>query len=150
MPVVLDRLPLPNLTWYTGLSVLLLSCSVYYAGVQVTLNPNWKEKLLEKSNGQHEEEVSLYHVSEAPGGQGRHMTPYLIPEVISFMFHEPLCIWVRPLWFAGGLTVSRIQTRTSSWWSTKRDIGALIKAIFTRLCCQCAKLATIIPQLLLT
>ena len=98
MPVVLDRLPLPNLTWYTGLSVVLLSCSVYYAGVQVTLNPNWKEKLLEKSNGL-DDEVSLYHVSggihEAPGGQGRHMTPYLIPEVISFMFHEPLCIWVR-------------------------------------------------------
>lgn len=90
MPVVLDRLPLPNLTWYTGLSVLLLACSVYYAGVQVALNPHWKERLLERSHGR-DEEVSLYHVSE---GEGRHMTPYLIPEVISFMFHEPLCIWV--------------------------------------------------------
>lgn len=95
MPVVLDRLPLPNLTWYTGLSVLLLACSVYYAGVQVALNPHWKERLLERSHGR-DEEVSLYHVSEAPGGEGRHMTPYLIPEVISFMFHEPLCIWVSP------------------------------------------------------
>ncbi|XP_045133403.1 E3 ubiquitin-protein ligase AMFR-like isoform X2 [Portunus trituberculatus] len=96
MPVVLDRLPLPNLTWYTGLSVVLLACSVYYAGVQVTLNPNWKERLLEKTTAT-DDEVSLYHVSggghEAPGGEGRHMTPYLIPEVISFMFHEPLCIW---------------------------------------------------------
>lgn len=99
MPVVLDRLPLPSLTWYTGLSVLLLSCSVYYAGVQVALNPNWKQKLLEKSNvsGVGEEgEVSLYHTSEPDGlSQERQMTPYLIPEVISFMFHEPLCIWVR-------------------------------------------------------
>ncbi|XP_042206333.1 E3 ubiquitin-protein ligase AMFR-like isoform X2 [Homarus americanus] len=97
MPVVLDRLPLPNLTWYTGLSVVLLSCSVYYAGVQVALNPNWKEKLLEKSNASHlddEGEVSLYHVSDHDGlSQERQMTPYLIPEVISFMFHEPLCIW---------------------------------------------------------
>ncbi|KAK4301702.1 hypothetical protein Pmani_026173 [Petrolisthes manimaculis] len=193
MPVVLDRLPLPNLTWYTGLSVLLLACSVYYAGVQVTLNPNWKERLLEKSNGLREEghmegggggggdkvflyhttgnteeggeqgsdgyteeggeegsdgnteeggegngEVSLYHTWNTEGGaaegedklslyhttrnteeggeeggdevslyhtydhqqstatggqQERQMTPYLIPEVISFMFHEPLCIW---------------------------------------------------------
>lgn len=95
MPVVLDRLPLPNLTWYSGLSVLLLSCSIYYAGVQVALNPNWKEKLLEKSNAsQAEDEVSLYHVSDHDGtSQERQMTPYLIPEVISFMFHEPLCIW---------------------------------------------------------
>lgn len=99
MPVVLDRLPLPNLTWYTGLSVLLLSCSVYYAGVQVALNPNWKEKLLEKNNvseGLEEDgEVSLYHVGDLEdGSQEREMSPYLIPEVISFMFHEPLCIWV--------------------------------------------------------
>lgn len=101
MPVVLDRLPLPNLTWYTGLSVLLLSCSVYYAGVQVALNPNWKEKLLEKNNvsenhhQQEEGEVSLYHVLDLEGAsQEREMTPYLIPEIISFMFHEPLCIWV--------------------------------------------------------
>lgn len=101
MPVVLDRLPLPNLTWYTGLSVLLLSCSVYYAGVQVTLNPNWKERLLEKSNtsggNDDEGEVSLYDVSDHDSSssfQERQMTPYLIPEVISFMFHEPLCIWV--------------------------------------------------------
>ncbi|XP_037776348.1 E3 ubiquitin-protein ligase AMFR-like [Penaeus monodon] len=100
MPVVLDRLPLPNLTWYTGLSVLLLSCSVYYAGVQVALNPNWKEKLLEKNNvsenhhQQEEGEVSLYHVLDLEGAsQEREMTPYLIPEIISFMFHEPLCIW---------------------------------------------------------
>ncbi|KAK8722279.1 hypothetical protein OTU49_012348 [Cherax quadricarinatus] len=96
MPVVLDRLPLPNLTWYSGFSVLLLSCSVYYAGVQVTLNPHWKQKLLEKNNatGDEEEEVSVYHVSDQDGSsQERQMTPYLIPEVISFMFHEPLCIW---------------------------------------------------------
>lgn len=97
MPVVLDRLPLPNLTWYTGFSVVLLSCSVYYAGVQVALNPNWKEKLLEKSNvsGVDDEgEVSLYHIGDHDGlSQERQMTPYLIPEVISFMFHEPLCIW---------------------------------------------------------
>ncbi|XP_076069914.1 E3 ubiquitin-protein ligase AMFR-like isoform X2 [Oratosquilla oratoria] len=101
MPVVLDRLPLPNLTWYTGLSVLLLSCSVYYAGVQVAHNPDWKERLLEKGNASRKnydgnvEVVSLYHVRDdgQPGAPGRQMSPYLIPEVISFMFHEPLCIW---------------------------------------------------------
>lgn len=93
MPVVLDRLPLPNLTWYTGFSFLLLSFSVYYAGVQVAQNPNWKEKLLEKHNRSDvQDEVSLYHV-EDNRAQEREMTPYLIPEVISFMFHEQLCIW---------------------------------------------------------
>ena len=106
MPVVLDRLPLPNLTWYTGLSVLLLACSVYYAGVQVSLNPNWKERLLEKHNNTSndhvdvtaDDTVSLYHIEEdGRNSMEREMSPYLIPEIISFMFHEPLCIWVSRL-----------------------------------------------------
>ena len=45
MPVILDRLPLPNTSWYTGISVFCLLCSVYYAGVQVKLHPDWKEQL---------------------------------------------------------------------------------------------------------
>ena len=98
MPVVLDRLPLPNLTWYTGLSAVLLACSVYYAGVQVSLNPNWKEQLLERHNSSEVDvngEVSFYHVDQDNHVSiMRQMSPYLIPEIISFMFHEPLCIWV--------------------------------------------------------
>ena len=46
MPVILDRLPLPNISWYTGISLFCLLCSVYYAGVQVKLHPDWKEQLL--------------------------------------------------------------------------------------------------------
>ena len=45
MPVILDRLPLPNISWYTGISVFCLLCSVYYAGVQVKMHPDWKEQL---------------------------------------------------------------------------------------------------------
>lgn len=50
MPVILDRLPLPNISWYTGISVLFLLCSVYYAGVQVKLHPDWKEQLEQRHN----------------------------------------------------------------------------------------------------
>src|SRR6266436_4285822 len=36
-----DILPLPSLQAYTTVSVLLLSCSIYYA-FQVTSEPDWK------------------------------------------------------------------------------------------------------------
>ncbi|CAL4176591.1 unnamed protein product, partial [Meganyctiphanes norvegica] len=100
MAVVLDRLPLPNLTWYTGLSVVLLGCSVYYAGVQVAANPNWKQHLLDKNNVSEDgvpliedETVLCDNDIEDRLSLEREMSPYLIPEMISFMFHEPLCIW---------------------------------------------------------
>jgi len=45
MPIILDRLPLPNIGWYSAISLFCLLCSVYYAGVQVKLHPDWKEQL---------------------------------------------------------------------------------------------------------
>lgn len=70
MPVILDSLPLPNITWYTGISVLCLLCSVYYAGVQVKIHPDWKEQLLQRnamasaSNGHGTKDKFLYHGKE--------------------------------------------------------------------------------------
>lgn len=39
--VILDRIPLPNLKLYTSVSVLLVSCCVYYA-ISSTSDPFWR------------------------------------------------------------------------------------------------------------
>lgn len=39
--VILDRIPLPNLRLYTSVSVLLVSCCVYYA-ISSTSDPFWR------------------------------------------------------------------------------------------------------------
>lgn len=39
--VILDRIPLPNLRLYTSLSVVLVSCCLYYA-IVATNDPNWR------------------------------------------------------------------------------------------------------------
>ncbi|KAA0202000.1 hypothetical protein HAZT_HAZT009675, partial [Hyalella azteca] len=146
MPVILDRLPLPNITWYTGISVFCLLCSVYYAGVQVKINPDWKEQLALRQSALSKGDDGFHHSNNLPLHWGvfnpndpddegvshkesdeakkvsnqcntfydsyersgqlslphlplnerscddreREMSPYLIPEIISFMFHEPL------------------------------------------------------------
>lgn len=42
--VILDRIPLPNLKLYSTVSVLLLSCCLYYA-VVTTSDPDWRAQL---------------------------------------------------------------------------------------------------------
>lgn len=39
--VILDRIPLPNLRLYTSVSVLLVSCCIYYA-ISSTSDPFWR------------------------------------------------------------------------------------------------------------
>lgn len=39
--VILDRIPLPNLRLYTSISVLLVSCCLYYA-IVTTNEPDWR------------------------------------------------------------------------------------------------------------
>lgn len=96
MPVILlDRLPLPSLRAYTVISVVLLSCSVYYA-VQVTSDPNWKVNSttsgsnLEQNENESDESVlppsANFHHNETVG--------YQLSQLVTFMIQEPLCIWV--------------------------------------------------------
>lgn len=75
---------------------------MYYAGVQVAANPNWKQHLLDKNNVSEggnpfiDDEDGLPEDVLCDNGRSpleRDMSPYLIPEICSFMFHEPLCIW---------------------------------------------------------
>lgn len=91
MPViVLDRLPLPSLRAYTLVSVVLLSCSVYYA-VQVTSDPVWKANstltAAETNDSNPDNNVVVLH----------QRTPSLaqkLSHIVTFMIQEPLCIWV--------------------------------------------------------
>lgn len=66
MPVILDRLPLPNISWYSGISVFCLLCSVYYAGVQVKLHPDWKEQLEQRHNARLEHTSSDHYREDGP------------------------------------------------------------------------------------
>ncbi|RWS29005.1 E3 ubiquitin-protein ligase AMFR-like isoform X1, partial [Leptotrombidium deliense] len=105
-----DILPLPSLQAYTSISVLLLSCSIYYA-FQVTSEPDWRlnatlsvgvtlasENKLNRSFGEsgspviagivqnNDTSIHLGFLLESP------VIVRLI-DVVYLMFHEPLCIW---------------------------------------------------------
>lgn len=98
MPAVfLDRLPLPSLQTYIAISVLLLSCSVYYA-VQVTSQPNWKlnvtadddSKLLNRTKLDESIENIILHIEDLVLN---HPLVKRLIDVVYFMIQEPLCIW---------------------------------------------------------
>ena len=93
MPVILlDRLPLPSLRAYTIISVLLLSCSVYYA-VQVTNDPNWKVNSTNANLGTIEKEQN--EVPHHPPDLNKNDSlSYHLGLLMTFMIQEPLCIWV--------------------------------------------------------
>lgn len=87
MPVTLmDRLPLPNLKVYSAGSILLLSVAVYYA-VNVTSDPNWRANVtLQKKHDEiHSELIEVDGI--------KNLTDQMV-EVMSFMFQEPVCMWV--------------------------------------------------------
>lgn len=92
MPVILlDRLPLPSLRAYTVISVILLSCSVYYA-VQVTSDPNWKLNTTAQpedvKNNEDNYEGNTKLAENRIVSFGFHLG-----EMVTFMIQEPLCIW---------------------------------------------------------
>lgn len=103
-----DILPLPSLEAYTTVSVLLLSCSVYYA-FQVTSEPDWKLNatlslgVTLASDGLSNRSMELEGLSSIMS-QGNETSVHLglllenplivrLIDVLYLMLHEPLCIW---------------------------------------------------------
>jgi autocrine motility factor receptor len=111
-----DILPLPSLQAYTTISVLLLSCSIYYA-FQVTSEPDWKLNATlsvgvtlatDNSSSDYYFNNTNSNSSEIPLiGFGSHTNetsfhlgllldnPVIVRliDVTYLMFNEPLCIW---------------------------------------------------------
>lgn len=104
-----DILPLPSLQAYTTISVLLLSCSIYYA-FQVTSEPDWKlnatlsvgvtvaSDVLNKSDL--DDGNSFVGIMSQANETSLHLgvlleNPVIVRliDVIYLMLHEPLCIW---------------------------------------------------------
>lgn len=101
MPVhLLERLPIPSLKAYTITSVLLLSCSVYYA-VHVTTDPDWKSNSTTPVNIETLETVKneSYDVVGGLSKKLSSLSDFCI-EIVTFMLQEPLCIWVSRLHFS--------------------------------------------------
>jgi PREDICTED: autocrine motility factor receptor-like len=104
-----DILPLPSLRSYTTISVLILSCCVWYA-FQVTSEPDWKlnatfsvDLTLGMDNLHQNKDTEdfgldrlLMHSNETSFHLGFLLdSPFLkhLTYVIYLMFHEPLCLW---------------------------------------------------------
>ncbi|KAK7874530.1 hypothetical protein R5R35_013108 [Gryllus longicercus] len=93
MPVILlDRLPLPSLRAYTIISVVLLSCSVYYA-VQVTSDPNWKANATAQTDDDSDAEVPDLEETDIEVDSQNVSMGFQLGEMVTFMIQEPLCIW---------------------------------------------------------
>lgn len=94
--VFVDRLPLPSLQTYTTISVLLLSCSIYYA-VQVTTQPGWNVTEPEFWNGADtDSENGTDYLEQAKLLQMmlmNHAVTRKIYEVMYVMVQEQLCMW---------------------------------------------------------
>ncbi|KZC04470.1 PREDICTED: E3 ubiquitin-protein ligase AMFR-like [Dufourea novaeangliae] len=80
----LDRLPIPNLRVYTGMSFAVLSCSVYYAA-HIIKDPTWK------SNNTYVEMENIDFTSDVES-YPRNIVMHL-KELIECMLDEPICIW---------------------------------------------------------
>ncbi|XP_050682628.1 E3 ubiquitin-protein ligase AMFR-like isoform X2 [Leptidea sinapis] len=97
MPVtIIDRLPLPNLKVYSAGSVLLFSVAVYYS-VNITSDPNWRvnatlQRFEVDSDGKKENAEAVSGVSPVAFNVTRNLTEQVL-EVMTFMMHEPLCMW---------------------------------------------------------
>ncbi|KAI1280823.1 E3 ubiquitin-protein ligase AMFR [Halotydeus destructor] len=107
-----DILPLPSLQAYTTISVLLLSCSIYYA-FQVTSEPDWKlnatlsvgvtvasEGLSNRSLEYDDLQSGFVGIMGQANETSLHLgllleNPVIVRliDVIYLMLHEPLCIW---------------------------------------------------------
>lgn len=101
MPVILlERLPVPSLKAYTITSVLLLSCSVYYA-VHVTSDPGWKTNSTTPVNIETLETVKNESY-DVVGGLSKKLTSLgdFCVDIVTFMLQEPLCIWVSEFIFS--------------------------------------------------
>lgn len=100
-----DILPLPSLQAYTTISVLLLSCSIYYA-FQVTSEPDWKLNAT-LSVGVIADVNGSTNDSSPPLGLASHANetalnfafllenPIIVRllDVLYLLFTEPICVW---------------------------------------------------------
>lgn len=95
MPVIpLEKLPLPSLQAYTAISVLLLSCSVYYA-IHVTSDPTWKTNSTSILNIETFETVKNESSDYIEGFSHKlSSVGVFLGDIVSFMVQEPVCIWV--------------------------------------------------------
>ena len=103
-----DILPLPSLQAYTSVSLLLVSCSIYYA-FQITNEPDWavNATLSVGVTVASDSNKSLNNPEALPFGLGSNanetsyslglllMNPIIMRliDVVYVMFTEPLCIW---------------------------------------------------------
>lgn len=95
MPVILlERLPLPSLQTYTATSVLLLSCSVYYA-VHVTSDASWKTNSTTPVNIETLESIKN-DSNDVMEGFAKKLSSVggFVADTVTFMIQEPFCIWV--------------------------------------------------------
>jgi len=89
MPVILlERIPLPSLRTYTGFSVVLLACALFYAH-QVVLT----------AEHQHEIEIPIAEPNDSGGTEVHYMNmslPYdtYIWNMFYVMTSEAWCVWV--------------------------------------------------------
>ncbi|KAG8190257.1 hypothetical protein JTE90_001341 [Oedothorax gibbosus] len=95
---LMDRLPFPSLRTYTTISVLLFSCSVYYA-LQVTLQPDWSMNVTENANpSDNKKQDSILSSVDASRlllhkmllNDSRTKKLY---EMVYVMVEEPLCVF---------------------------------------------------------
>uniref|UniRef100_A0A646QCX6 AMFR n=1 Tax=Hemiscolopendra marginata TaxID=943146 RepID=A0A646QCX6_9MYRI len=133
MPVVfLDKVPLPNLQTYTAISVLLISCSIYYAG-QITSQPDWKaNSTLTDIISFEKNATGKMKSTDSFPENGTFPENSKIFQIVYFMIQEPLCIWtlinmaycfliligkfIQKLVF-GGLRVSEQQHIKDKFWN---------------------------------
>jgi hypothetical protein len=85
----LDRLPLPDLKIYAGLSAVLLVCSVFYAVDTTAKNPDWRANFTEPWHmatyvSDYVEAIPWMSVPET----------VCIKDVLLFMVTDLRCIWV--------------------------------------------------------
>src|SRR6218665_480942 len=122
MPNFLDApelLPLPSLQTYTSLSVLLLSCSFYYA-FSVTSDPNWKansqyglDEVFHETISPNDLDGVVSYTNESTFDWETHFEGFLkhyqmdgtykelvsnphilrLFDVVFIMINEPLCVW---------------------------------------------------------
>lgn len=85
--VIIDRLPLPSLQVYTAVSVILLSCSVYYA-LQLTseMELKFQDNRVQEVNFT-KMEVSIEELIH------EFVLINRLSDVMYFMLQEPFCIW---------------------------------------------------------
>ena len=93
MPVILlERIPLPSLRTYTGFSVVLLACAVFYAHqfVQTAKNEGIEIPVSDMTRGN---EVDIHYVNVS--------LPYdsYIWNMVYVMTTEAWCVWVKDLFF---------------------------------------------------